>query len=303
MNVLVTGGAGLIGMAVRGALTAQGHVATAIDVTDFGRRDVELQFVDLHNRPALEAIVSRRNIDAIIHCGGISGPMMAKGQPLTVVDVNVGGTAMLLDLARISRMRRFVFCSSISVYGDVGAAHITEDTPLRPTSIYGATKVACEQLIRGFGLEYGLQGVSLRISRAYGPYRRANCYIGSIIRDAAAGRATEIPCDPRFMYHYVHVEDVAEALISALEAEVLRSGEYNVGSGEALTMPEIAAIAAETIAHSRINLVPGVDEVPDVQSTIGVSRIGRELGWTPRLDLAKGLQTFRLEIEAGRAAA
>ena len=84
-------------------------------------------------------------------------------------------------------MRRFVFCSSISVYGDVGAATITESTPLRPTSVYGATKVACEQLIQGFAVEYGLEGVSLRIGRVYGPYRRANCYFGAMIRDAAAG--------------------------------------------------------------------------------------------------------------------
>ena len=68
---------------------------------------------------------------------------------------------MLLDLARLNHMRRFVSRSSISVYGDVGAAAITEDTPLRPTSVYGATKVACEQLIRGFAAEYGLEGVSL----------------------------------------------------------------------------------------------------------------------------------------------
>jgi len=302
MNVLVTGGAGLIGMAVRGALTAQGHVATAIDVTDFGRRDVELQIVDLHNRPALEALISERNIEAIIHGGGVSGPMMAKGQPLIVVDVNVGGTAMLLDLARVHAMRRFVFCSSISVYGNVGSAPITEDTPLRPTSIYGATKVACEQLIRGFALEYGLDGVSLRISRVYGPYRRANCNLGSIIRDAATGRATEIPCDPLFMYHYVHVEDVAEALIKALEAETLQSREYNLGSGEALTMSQIAEIAMRTIPHSMINLVPGADDVSDVQTIIDVARIGRELGWMPRLDLAKGLQAYRRELEAGRAA-
>ena len=78
---------------------------------------------------------------------------MAKGQPLHLVEVNIDGTAMLLDLARLNHMRRFVFCSSISVYGDVGAAAITEDTPLRPTSVYGATKVACEQLIRGFAAE------------------------------------------------------------------------------------------------------------------------------------------------------
>jgi UDP-glucuronate 4-epimerase len=302
MNVLVTGGAGLIGMTLRSALAARGHSVTAIDITDFDRGDAKLQIVALHDRPGLEALIAANNIDAIVHCGAISGPMMAKGQPLLLVDVNIGGSAMLLDLARVHAMRRFVFCSSISVYGNVGAATITESTPLRPTSVYGATKVACEQLIQGFAAEYGLEGVSLRIGRVYGPYRRANCYLGSMIRDAAAGRVTEIPCDPQFMYHYVHVDDVAEALIAALEAKTLPAREYNVGSGEALTMPAIAAIASKAIPGVEALLVAGADDVPDVQTAFDVSRIARDLGWRPRLDLAKGLQSYRQAIEAGLAA-
>ena len=220
MNVLVTGGAGLIGMAARDNLAARGHVVVAIDVTDFGRGDSHLKIVGLADRPGLETLIEEHRIDAIVHCGAISGPMLAKGQPLLLVEVNIDGTALLLDLARVHTMRRFVFCSSISVYGNVGAAVITEETALRPTSVYGASKVACEQLVQGFAAEYGLDGVSLRIGRVYGPYRRANCHLGSIIRDAAAARTTEIPCDPDFIYHYVHVDDVAEAIAAGLEAEV-----------------------------------------------------------------------------------
>lgn len=302
MNVLVTGGAGLIGMALRSALAARGHAVTAIDITDFGRGDAELNIVGLHDHAELEALTTAKNIDAIIHCGAISGPMMAKGQPLVMVDVNIDGTAVLLDLARVNAMRRFVFCSSISVYGNVGAAAITEDIPLRPTSVYGATKVACEQLIQGFAHEYGLDGVSLRIGRVFGPYRRANCYLGSMIRDAAAGNATRIPCDPQFIYHYVHVDDVAAALIAALEARTSHGREYNVGSGEALTMPQIAAIASREIPGAMVELVPGADDVPDVQTVFDVSRIARDLGWHPRLNLARGLQSYRRAIEAGCAA-
>ena len=302
MNVMVTGGAGLIGMALRSALTARGYAVTAIDVTDFGRGDAGLHIVRPSDRSKLEALTVDNRIEAIIHCGAISGPMMAKGEPLLIVEANIDGSAMLLDLARVHAMRRFVFCSSISVYGDVGAAAITETTPLRPTSVYGASKVAVEQLIQGFAVEYGLEGVSLRIGRVYGPYRRANCYLGSMIRDAAAGRVTKIPCDPQFLYHYVHVDDVAEALVAALEAKALPAREYNVGSGEALTMPEIVAIAGEAIPGVKARLTPGADDVPDVQTAFDVSRIARDLGWRPRRDLAKGLRSYREAIEHGLAA-
>ena len=302
MNVLVTGGAGLIGMALRETLAKRGHEVTAIDITDFGRNDPGLSIVALDDRAALETLVTANGIDAIIHCGAISGPMMAKGQPLLLVDVNIVATAVLLDLARLHGMKRFVFCSSISVYGNVGQATITEATPLMPTSVYGATKVACEQLIQGFAAEYGLEGVSLRISRVYGPYRRANCHLGSIIRNAASGTVTEIPCDPGFVYHYVHVDDVAEALTAALVAPALPARVYNVGSGEAMTMPQIAAVARTAIPASTISLVPGEDDVPDVQTAFDVAAIGHDLGWRPRLMLGDGLQAYAAAIASGRAA-
>jgi UDP-glucose 4-epimerase len=161
----------------------------------------------LDERRPLEQTIAADQVDAIIHRGAISGPMLAQGQPMRLVAANVDTTALLLDVARQQGIKRFVFCSSISVYGNVGAPAITEATPLRPTSVYGATKGACEQLIQGFGVEYGLSGVSLRIGRVYGPYRRANCHLKTLIRNTARGVATEIPCDPRFVYHYIYVDD------------------------------------------------------------------------------------------------
>jgi UDP-glucose 4-epimerase len=293
MNVLVTGGAGLIGMSLREALSAKGHLVTAIDVTDYGRDDPGLEIISITEGMALADLFARKAFDAVIHCGAISGPMMAQGEPMKIVEVNIGGTARLLDLARRHGLRRFVLCSSISVYGHVGKAVITEDTPLRPTSVYAASKVAGEQLLQAFAAEYGLSGVSLRIGRVYGPYRRGNCHLATLIRDAAAGKMTEIPCDPKFLYHYVYVDDVVEAQIAALTADAFSFSAYNVGSGEALTMPEIAEIARAVIPGANPALVAGADDVPDVQTVFDVSRIAADLAWRPRFDLASGLRAHQ----------
>lgn len=293
MNVLLTGAAGLIGMALRPVLAARGHRVTPTDITGFGRDDPGLELVALDDRVTFEALAHRDDIEAIVHCGAISGPMMAKGEPLKLVAVNIDATAALLDVARQHAMRRFVFCSSISVYGDVGPGRITEATPLRPTSVYGATKVACEQLIRGFAAEYGLDGISLRIARVFGPYRRANCHLATLIRDASNGVETEIPCDPAFVYHYVYVDDVAAAIAAALEAPDLPDREYNVGSGEALTMPQLLRAAASAIPSVRARVVPGQDDVPDRQTIFDVSAIARDLAWRPCHDLAGGLRAYR----------
>jgi UDP-glucuronate 4-epimerase len=302
MNILLTGAAGLIGMALSPTLLARGHQVVRIDITDFGRDDRDLCLLSLNDRGALDRLIRDHELDAIIHCGAISGPMLAKGEPLKLVTANIDATALLLDLARVHAMRRFVFCSSISVYGDVGAAAITEATPLRPTSVYGASKVACEQLIQGFAAEYGVDGVSLRIGRVYGPYRRANCYLGALIRDAASGRETEIPCDPAFIYHYVYVDDVAGAIIAALDAPRLVHREYNVGSGEALTMPHIVQAVADVVPGLRARLTPGKDDVPDRQTAFETALIGQDLGWGPRFDVRRGMTAYRKAIAAGQAA-
>ena len=298
MTVLLTGAAGLVGMALRSALTTAGHRFIPIDITAFGRDDPDLVVMPLNDRPMLESLIHANDIRAIIHCGAISGPMLAKRQPLALVAANIDATALLLDLARVHSMQRFVFCSSISVYGDVGAAAIDESTPLRPTSVYGATKVACEQLIEAFAAEYGLDGVSLRIGRIYGPYRRANCHLKALLEDAAADRDTAIPCDPDFIYHYVYVDDVAQAILSCLDAPRLPHRVYNVGSGEALTMPQILAGATAAIPGLRGRLTPGEDDVPDRQTAFDIRRIGEDLGWRPSHDIRHGMLAYRAALGA-----
>lgn len=302
MNVLLTGAAGLIGMAVRPALEARGHRVIPTDVTDFGHGIPGLMRISLDDIAGFDDLARKHAVEAIVHCGAISGPMLAKGEPLKLVAVNIDATAALLDLARRLTMRRFVFCSSISVYGDVGLAPITEDTPLRPTSVYGATKAACEQLIQGFATEYNLDGVSLRIGRVYGPYRRANCHLKAMIEEMAAGRRVTIPCDPHFVYHYVYADDVAQAIATALETTALPSRSYNVGSGESLTMPAIVELARPVLPGLDVVLSAGADDVPDRQSFFDVTAIGRDFGWTPRFALTQGLSAYRAAILPRRAA-
>src|SRR5260370_22128057 len=95
MNVLVTGGAGLIGMPLREALTAKGHTVTAIDVTDFGRDDPGLAIMSITDEAALMDLFGRIAFDAVSHCGAISSPMIAHSEPMSVVKRNIGGTRPL----------------------------------------------------------------------------------------------------------------------------------------------------------------------------------------------------------------
>tara|TARA_R110000868_G_scaffold284552_7_gene545013 strand:- start:436 stop:1353 length:918 start_codon:yes stop_codon:yes gene_type:complete len=302
MSILVTGGAGLVGMALRQRLAELGRPVVATDAVSHGRNDPDLIIAQLTNQAAVEALFATYNIDSVIHCGAISGPMLARDNPGLVVDVNIGGTARLMDQARRHRVRRFVFCSSISVYGSVGPGPIDEATPLRPTSVYAASKVSGEALLDAFLTEHGLDGVSLRIARVYGPHRRGNCVLADVIRNHLADSETIISCDPEFMYHYVHVDDVVSAIVTALDAPSLPQRRYNVAGGEALTMPQIATTAEQVLPGARIAMVPGQDDVPDIQRDFDISAIARDLGWTPQVSLARGIALYSESLARTAAA-
>lgn len=291
MKVLVTGGAGLVGLAVRRALAARGDQAVAVDMTDFGRADPTLHRIAFAEHDRLEALLRAEKVDAIVHAGAVSSPVMARDEPLTIVDVNVAATAKLLDAARRLGIGRFVFCSSHVVYGDVGPGLIDEERATHPATAYAASKVAGEALVECFARDYGVPGVSLRITRVYGPYRRANCYLREIILDRAAGRTTVIPCDRAFTYHYIHVDDVAGAVLAALDAPSLPFGALNVTSGERLTMPEVVATAKRVLPDARIELANGQDPAPEVQEDFSLDRIAA-LGWRPRYGIEAGFTAY-----------
>ena len=113
---------------------------------------------------------------------------------------------------------------------------------------------------------------------------------------------SEIPCETDFIYHYVYVDDVAQAILTTLEAKRLPHRVYNVGSGEAMTMPAI--VKAVTAAHPTMKacLVAGKDDVPDVQTEFDVSLIAEDLGWRPRFETVGGVAAYREAILAGRSA-
>ncbi len=292
MNILVTGGAGLVGMALRRHLSAAGHEVLATDITDFSRHDPDLVLADLGDHARLEQLVVEKQIQAIVHSGGISGPLMQREFPRDVVRINVDSTAFLLDLARRHGIGRFLLMSSHVVYGHSDKAVISEEDAVHPGTTYAASKVAGEALVESFAREFGVSAAALRLTRVYGPHRRANCYLRQALEDSLAGRTTVIPCDPSFPYHFLSVEDVAGATLAALAAEDLAHAVYNVGSGEVLTMDEVRRIILDVVPNARIELVEGRDPAPEVQKDFSLQRLADDTGWRPRYPLATGLADY-----------
>jgi len=161
--------------------------------------------------------LTRDGISGVIHCGAHSGPMVARDNPYSMVQVNIVGTANVLEVARVHKATRFIYCSSTSAYGPTPPGPVPEDVTMRPSTIYGASKVAGEQLVSTYASQYELNGTSLRLSWVYGPRRTTDCVIRTMITDAQAGRPTRVEFGRDFPRQYIHVNDAAAALVMAFD--------------------------------------------------------------------------------------
>ena len=290
--VLVTGAAGLVGNAVRVRLDDQGRKVVAIDrigtVVD-GRKVAECDVTDIHG---LHALARRNDITGIIHCGAFSGPMVAADSPVQMVEVNIGGTANMLELARIIGNTRVVFCSSTSAFGPTPPGPVPEDVALRPSSVYGASKAASEQLVHSYLTQHGVDGVSLRLSWIYGPRRTTACTIRTMITDAFAGRPTRLPYGRDFPRQYIHIDDAARALLLALDKPKLPRTNYTVTGGSWLTLGEVAGVVRKVLPQADIDVAAGPDPIDDRQERFDISAAARDLGYRPEVSLEDGVRSY-----------
>jgi nucleoside-diphosphate-sugar epimerase len=291
--VLITGAAGLVGNAVRVMLEGSGRKVVAIDrvstVID-GRPVAECDVTDIHG---LHSIARRNDIMGIVHCGAFSGPMVAADSPAQMVQVNIVGTANMLELTRIIRGPRVVFCSSTSAYGPTPPGPVPEDVALKPSSVYGASKSASEHLVHSYAQQHGVDGVSLRLSWIYGPRRTTACTIRTMITDALAGRPTRLPYGRDFPRQYIHIDDAARALVLALDKPRLPRSTYTVTGGTWMTLGEIAGVVRKVMPEADIEVAEGPDPIDDRQERFDITAAARDLDYQPRVSLEDGIHSYR----------
>ncbi len=300
-SVLVTGAAGLVGNAVRVMLEKAGRQTVAIDRVGTaidGREVIECDVTDIHG---LHNIARRNDIAGIIHCGAFSGPMVAADSPAQMVQVNIVGTANILELARIIRGPRVVFCSSTSAYGPTPPGPVPEDVALKPSTVYGASKAASEHLVRSYAEQHGVDGVSLRLSWVFGPRRTTACAIRMMITDALEGRPTRLPFGRDFPRQYIHIDDAVQALITALDKPHLPRSTYTVTGGTWMTLGEIAAVVRKVMPSADIEVAEGPDPVDDRQERFDISAAERDLGYRPAVSLEDGIRSYRDWLQARSA--
>lgn len=320
MNLLVTGGHGFVmSNFVRHWL--ERYPGSRVTILDASPADAEcarflkavqdrIDFVqtDIRDLEGWSAKIAHLDIDAIVHgatvtphpyvtpSGAVCDP--ERLAPTTVIDVNIGGTVAALEFARRrGGIKRFVYVSTGSVYGDSGPVEqgqpLPEDGYVAPQTLYGISKYSAEMIVRRYGELYGLSAAAARLSSVYGPMDRPNSVRNvqgtpNLVAGLAVAGKPLLVHSFEGVGDWIHTADVAEALMALVTAEHVKHRTYNVAYGSAETVRDlvshVAAVlpvnAAETdLVTANVKCDP--DRRAGQWGAYDINRMQTEFGWAP----------------------
>ncbi|RME41739.1 MAG: SDR family NAD(P)-dependent oxidoreductase [Planctomycetota bacterium] len=305
-RIVVTGGAGFIGSHLCEALLARGHEVVALDnLDDFYDPAVKranlaqalsserFTFVegDIRDREAVERVLSG-NVEAVVHLAARAGVRPSIADPVLYEQVNVHGTTVLLEACRRRGVRRFVFGSSSSVYGNNRKVPFSESDPVdRPISPYAATKRAGELLCHTYDHLFGMDVTCVRLFTVYGPRQRPDLAIHKFARLMEAGRPVPVFGDGSMRRDFTYIADIVDGLCRALE-RCAGYHQYNLGESQPVSVMELVAGLEKALGRKAV--IEHHPQPPgDVDQTYAdVTLARRELGYEPKTDLADGLARF-----------
>jgi UDP-glucose-4-epimerase GalE len=310
MRILVTGGAGYIGSHAVRLFLARGHDVWVYDNLCQGHRAAvpadRLLVGDLGDAARLNEALLAHRIEAVVHFAAFALVGESVREPAKYYQNNLVNTLTLLEAMRRQGVRRIVFSSTCATYGIPERVPITEATPQRPINPYGNSKLAVERALMDYAPAYGLGYTILRYFNAAGA--SADAVIGEdhtpethlipLVLQAVLGQrpaievlGTDYPTpDGTCIRDYIHVEDLAEAHLLALERIEPGAGEcYNLGIGRGSSVREVIR-AAEAVTGQRVPVREGPRRAGDPPVLVAAcDKVRKQLGWRPRYEDIRGI--------------
>ena len=302
MKYLVTGGAGFIGTNLVKKLLEEKHEVVVLDNFAGGKHEDRMQsgveYIegDIRDEKKLDEVLVK-GFDGIFHMAALPRVSFSVEQPWETHEVNVDGTLKVLLAAKKHGVKRLVFSSSSSTYGDQEKYPVVEDEVIKkPIAPYALHKLIGEHYCRLFSELYGLETVSLVYFNVYGPYFDPEgayaLVIGRFIKQVKNGEPMTICGDGEYFRDYTHVEDIVRANILAMTKETVGKGEtINIGNGDPHSVNELVKL----IGGESVNIEP---RVGDMRYTEADNKKAKELlGWEPTISLEEGIEKLKKEWE------
>lgn len=299
MTILVVGGSGFIGTHIVSYLCGMGHrvVSYSPSIPGPSQRLDGCHYVegDVTELGTLCQIMKEFRVTKVFHNAGISHPKLYPDNPYKIYRVNVTGTLTVLEAARMNHVEKFVHMSSAGVYGNTSAELVGEEERLHGEHPYGASKVACEEIVRN----YGIPSVSLRASFVYGPGRQMDCPIRTLLYNAIHGIPTIWNNGSDQRLDFIYIEDMVRAIGCALLTDNWKYTEYNIGAGKEIRFSTIVGIVKSLYPDCILQVGPG-DLGYDSLGALKIDRAREDFNWKPDIDIEAGIRQYASWLEKQR---
>jgi UDP-glucose 4-epimerase len=306
-RAIVTGGAGFIGSHVAEAFLERGYDVVVVDDLSAGREGnvpegAELARVDITDADALAEPFGGASI--VCHLAAQASVTVSVERPEYDCDVNVHGTLNVCELARTAGAPVVYASTGGALYGDDAPLPTSEDFLPQPLAPYGASKFAGESYVRTWARLHRTAHVVLRLGNVYGPRQNPHGEAGVVAifsEKLIEGKPPVLRGEGKPTRDYVHVSDVARAFVLAAEAG--KPGVFNVGTGIQTSTARLLAILQDAAGTTIEPRLEGLKEGELGSSALDASKIERELGWTPNVEVEEGLRDTFAWYRGSRAAA
>ena len=298
MKALVTGCAGFIGSSLTDKLLAEGHAVIGIDCfTDYYSIEIKKRNLESalqqDNFTFIESdlieISEFPYVDYVFHQAAQAGVRASWGASFEIYTRNnILATQKLLEYYKDKKLKKFVYASSSSIYGDVDVLPIKENTPKNPVSPYGVSKLAAENLCYLYHVNYGLPAVSLRYFTVYGPRQRPDMGIHKFIKAALNGTEITIYGDGKQTRDFTYISDIVKANIQAANCK-LDWPCLNIGGGSRISVSDLLKIIEDTTG-CKLKIKYTHDQKGDVRHTDADTSAAKEIiGYVPEIDIETGI--------------
>lgn len=289
-KVIVTGGAGFIGSHIVDLLVSEGYEVHIIDNLSAGKKEnvnpkAMLHVADIRDRDKLIKLF--KNVFYVFHEAAMPRVQYSIENPLETHEVNVNGLLNVLEACRLNSVKRLIFASSSSIYGDPKSLPTKEEDDINPMSPYASHKCIGEIYLKLYSKIYNLETVSLRYFNVYGPRLDSEgaypLVIGYFLKQLKNNQPLTITGDGTQTRDFVHVKDVARANFLAMTSNKIGKGEViNIGGGEKFSINEIANLLGGNIKYISSRLEPH-DTEANIHKAINL------LDWNPLIKFKDGI--------------